>query len=93
MGRRPEGKAENLFKNLGKRIDELLKEIKDAGEKAKNSERFEELKRNGETLKKDFENFRDNNKGIIDDLEKGIDRVGKDLKEAFDKAFKTKKED
>lgn len=93
MGRRPEGKAENLFKNLGKRIDELLKEIKDAGEKAKNSERFEELKRNGETLKKDFEDFRDNNKGIIDDLEKGIDRVGKDLKEAFDKAFKTKKED
>ncbi|MTI41891.1 hypothetical protein [Fulvivirga lutimaris] len=93
MGRRPEGKAENLFKNLGKRIDELLKEIKDAGEKAKNSERFEELKRNGETLKKDFENFKDNNKGMIDDLEKGIDRVGKDLKEAFDKAFKTKKED
>lgn len=93
MGRRPEGKAENLFKNLGKRIDELLKEIKDAGQKAKNSERFEELKRNGETLKKDFENFRDNNKGIIDDLEKGIDRVGNDLKEAFDKAFKTKKED
>lgn len=93
MGRRPEGKAENLFKNLGKRIDELLKEIKDAGQKAKNSERFEELKRNGETLKRDFENFRDNNKGIIDDLEKGIDRVGNDLKEAFDKAFKTKKED
>ena len=93
MGRRPEGKAENLFKKLGKRIDQLLEEIKEAGDKAKNSDRFEELKRNGETLKKDFENFRDNNKGIIDDLEKGIDRVGKDLKEAFDKAFKTKKED
>lgn len=93
MGRRPEGKAENLFKNLGKRIDQLLEEIKEAADKAKSSDRFEELKRNGETLKKDFENFRDNNKGIVDDLEKGIDRVGKDLKEAFDKAFKTKKED
>lgn len=93
MGRRPEGKAENLFKNLGKRIDMLLEEIKEGAEKAKSSERFEELKRNGETLKKDFENFRDNNKGVIEDLEKGIDRVGNDLKEAFNKAFKTKKED
>ena len=93
MGRRPEGKAENIFKNLGKRIDMLLEEIKEGTEKAKSSERFEELKRNGETLKKDFENFRDNNKGVIEDLEKGIDRVGNDLKEAFNKAFKTKKED
>lgn len=93
MGRRPEGKAENLFKNLGKRIDMLLEEIKEGAEKTKSSERFEELKRNGETLKKDFENFRDNNKGVIEDLEKGIDRVGNDLKEAFNKAFKTKKED
>ena len=93
MGRRPEGKAENMFKNLGKKIDKLLEEIKHGAEKARNSERFEELKRNGDTLKKDFVDFRDNNKGMIEDLEKGIDRIGNDLKEAFDKAFKTKKED
>ena len=94
MGRKPEGKAEKMFKRLGKKIDELLSDVDKASDKAKEdyADRFEELKRNKESLKKEFGEFRENNKDRWDEIENGIERAGSEIKEAFSKAFK-KKED
>ncbi|HNP19187.1 MAG TPA: hypothetical protein PKL31_12180 [Fulvivirga sp.] len=88
MGRKPEGSAENLFKNLGKKIDELIEDIKTGADKVRHSERFEELKRNGETLKKEFREFKDSNKDVIDRVDKSFEKAGKEIREAFDRAFK-----
>ena len=92
MGRKPEGTAENLFKNLGKKIDELVEDVKTGSESIRHSERFEELKRNGDKLKKDFEDFKDNHKDVIKDIEESFDRAKNEIKKAFSKSAKNKKE-
>ncbi len=53
------GKAEAFFSKAGKKIDDLLAEIKksDISKKLELKERLAELKRNKEKLQSDFENF------------------------------------
>lgn len=97
MGRKPEGSAEKMFKRLGKRIDELVKDIEGATDRAKEeySDRFEELKRNKETLKTEFGDFKERNKDRWEEVEESFERAGKEIKNAFKAAFKkreTKKE-
>jgi len=94
MGRKPEGKAEKMFKRLGKKIDELLNDIDQASDRAKHdyADRFEELNRNKESLKKEFSEFKEKHKDKWEEVESGIEKAGKEIKEAFDRAFKTKKE-
>ncbi len=48
MGRKPEGSTEKMFKKFGKKIDELLDDVKSSTEQAKDelNPRLEELKRN-----------------------------------------------
>ena len=91
MGRKPEGKAEKMFKRLGKKVDELLTDIDKAGDKAKEdyADRFEELKRNKETLKKEFGEFKANNKDRWDEIETGFEKAGREIKNAFSQAFKS----
>jgi hypothetical protein len=87
MGRKPEGKAEKLFKGLGKNLDSLLEDIKSGTEDFRHSERFEELKRNGESLKKEFKDFKDNNKDIVDKIDSSFEKAGKEIRDAFRNAF------
>jgi len=90
MGRKPEGKAEKMFKRLGKKVDELLGDVDKASDKDKveYADRFEELKRNKETLKKEFGEFREKNKDRWEEIEKGFEKAGKEIKDAFSNAFK-----
>ncbi len=90
MGRKPEGKAEKMFKNIGKKIDELLGDLKEASNNAEEeySDRIEELKRNGEKLKEEFSNFREKHQDRIDEVESSLKKAAQDLKKAFDSAFK-----
>ena len=90
MGRKPEGKAEKAFKNIGKKIDELLADLKEAGSHAEEeySDRIEELKGSGEKLKDEFSNFKDKHKDRIDEVETNLKKAGEDLKNAFNSAFK-----
>ncbi|MTI20200.1 hypothetical protein E1176_04135 [Fulvivirga sp. RKSG066] len=92
MGRPPEGQAERMFKQFGKKIDQLLKDLDQATDKAKEdyADRFEELKRNKESLKKEFGEFREKNKGRWDELDKGFEKAGREIKDAFSKAFSSK---
>lgn len=90
MGRKPEGKAEKTFKKIGKKIDELLADLKEAGSNAEDeyADRIEELKRSGETLKEEFSNFKDKHQDRIDEVEANLKKAGGDLKKAFNSAFK-----
>ena len=83
MGRKPEGQAEHLFKNLGKKIDELIEDIKKGAQDPKYKDRFEELKKNGEKLKNEFQNFKTDNKAVFDDIEESFERAGKEIKNIF----------
>lgn len=92
MGRKPEGSAEKMFKRLGKRIDELVKDIEGATDRAKEeyADRFEELKRNKETLKNEFGDFKERNKDRWEEVETSFERAGQEIKNAFKAAFKKK---
>ncbi|QSE99026.1 hypothetical protein [Fulvivirga lutea] len=88
MGRRPEGKAEHLFKNLGKKIDELISDIKKGTDDPRFKDRFEELKRNGEKLKTEFNSFKDDHHEIFDDIDKSFEKAGEEIRKAFSETFR-----
>ena len=94
MGRKPEGNAEKMFKKLGKKIDALILELNETKNQAKEeySDNIDELKRNGETLKKEFHDFKDNHKDKWEEVENSLQNAGKELKNAFNATF-TKKKD
>lgn len=92
MGRKPEGKAEKMFKNLGKKVDKLLVDIDDAKGKAKveYADQIDELKKNGQQLKTELGNFKDKHQDKLDDIEEKLEKVTKDVKKAFESAFSKK---
>ena len=93
MGRKPEGKAEKAFKKIGKKIDELLADLKEAGSHAEEeyADRIDELKGSGEKLKEEFSNFKVKHQDRIDEVEANLKKAGEDLKNAFSSAFKKDK--
>jgi len=92
MGRKPEGSAENMFKKLGKKIDALILELNETKNQAKEeyADNIDELKRNGETLKKEFTDFKENHKDKWDEVESSLKNAGEELKNAFDATFSKK---
>lgn len=88
MGRKPEGKAEKLFKNLGKKIDQLIGDVKKGAEDPAIKDRFEELKRTGDKLKSEFEHLKNDHKDILDDLDSSFEKAGNEIRKAFSSAFK-----
>ncbi len=94
MGRKPEGTAEKMFKKLGKKIDALILELNDTKDQVKEeyADNIDELKRNGETIKKELHNFKDNHKGQWEEVESSLKNAGEELKNAFDATFRKKKE-
>lgn len=80
------GKAENLFKNFGKKVDAFVAELHEAGERL-NKEfegRFEELKDSAEKLKDEAKN-KERWKEIEDSLKKAGDEFNRAVKAAFKK--------
>ena len=92
MGRKPEGKAENLFKNLGKKIDTLLSDIDGVTEKAKveYADQIEELRNNGEQLKKELLNFKDKHQDKLDEIESKLEKATAEVKATLSKIFSNK---
>ncbi len=97
MNEKESGKTENIFKDLGKRIDELIGDLSSAKENLKDeySGQIEELKRNKETLQQEISGFKERNQHHFDEIESSLERAGQELKKAFTAAFsvKTKKEE
>ena len=87
MGRKPEGAAEKLFKNLGKKLDQLVADVKKGTEDTRFQERYEELKRTGEKLKEEFDTFKDDNRETFNQVEESFEKAGKEIRDAFNKTF------
>jgi DNA-binding ferritin-like protein (Dps family) len=85
-----EGKSEKTFKNFGKRVDEFLAELNEAGEKLQKEfqEKYEELKVSAEKLKKDAEN-----KERWKEVENSLKKAGDEFSKAFKAAFSKRPED
>jgi chemotaxis regulatin CheY-phosphate phosphatase CheZ len=84
-----QGKAEALFQQLGKKIDELTEKIKDS-KAIKDFDldaRIEELKKTKTELEKEFHSFTAENKEtaqkVIHEIDQSIVHLKKAVKEAF----------
>ncbi|HMG88542.1 MAG TPA: hypothetical protein VK589_00730 [Chryseolinea sp.] len=85
-----EGKAEKAFKNFGKKVDDFLAELDDAGEKFQKefNAKYDELKDSAEKLRKESEN-----KERWKEVEDSLKKAGDELSKAFKAAFKKREED
>ena len=79
-------KAENLFKNFGKKVDQFVAELNEAGDRlSKEFEgRFEELKDSAEKLQKEAKN-KERWKEVEDSLKKAVEELNRAVKAAFKK--------
>jgi hypothetical protein len=82
-----EGKSEKFFKEFGKKMDQFLVELKDAGDRAQVDfqKKFDELKKAGDNLKKEAAN-----KERWKEVETSLKKAGDELENAFKAAFKKK---
>lgn len=85
MEPKEEGKAEKGFKNLGKKIDDFMVELNEAGDRLQKefNEKYEELKVAADKLKNETEN-----KERWKEVETSLKKAGEELKTAFNNAFK-----
>lgn len=88
------GKAESLFAEMGKKIDEIAGKIANS-ETIKEidlDKRIEELKKTRDHIEKELQKVASENKDavkdIINELDKGIDKLRDGFKEAFRKREK-----
>lgn len=85
MESKEEGKGEKTFKSFGKKVDQFLAELNEAGEKLQKEfeEKFEELKVTAEKLKKEAESNE-----RWKEVETNLKKAGDELSQAFKAAFK-----
>jgi chromatin remodeling complex protein RSC6 len=81
-----EGRNEKKFKNFGKRVDDFMLDLNEAGEKLQKEfrEKFEDLKATAEKIKKESEN-NERWKEVEDSLRKASDELAHAFKAAFKK--------
>lgn len=81
-----QGKAEKAFKNFGKRLDDFVVELNEAGDRVQKEfkDRFEELKDSAEKLKDQAKN-KERWKEVEDSLKKAGDQMNNAFKAAFKK--------
>ena len=82
-----EGKNEKTFKGFGKKVDQFMVELNEAGDRLQKEfqEKYEELKVAAEKLKKEAEN-----KERWKDVEASLKKAGDELNKAFKAAFAKK---
>ncbi|GEM_PF-739174 len=85
MEKKKEGNAEKFFKEFGKKVDLFVVELNDANDRLKKDfeGKFEDLKKTGETLKKEVKN-----KERWKEVEIALKKAGEELNTAFTAAFK-----
>ena len=93
MGRKPEGNAEKMFKNFGKKVDSFIIELKDAKENSGEEfqQRLDELKKSKDSLEEKFNDFRENNKDKWEEVQTELERAGQEFKKAVNNLFASRK--
>ena len=91
MNETEEGRAEKQFKNLGKKIDEILQDAK--GFKDKAAQEFEgsidELKKNRDSIEEEIKRIKDDDRWK--EAMQNLENAGREIKKAFEAAFSNKK--
>lgn len=82
-----EGKAEKAFKNFGKKMDQFMTELNEAGIRLNKEaeQKFEELKKSAKKLKKEMDD-----KERWKEVEASLKKAGQELENAVKAAFKKK---
>jgi hypothetical protein len=85
METKEEGQNEKAFKSFGKKVDQFMVELNEAGDKMQKEfqEKFEELKQSAERIKKEAEN-----KDRWKEVEASLRKAGEEMSNAFKAAFK-----
>lgn len=85
METKEQGQNEKTFNNFGKKVDQFLAELNEAGEKLNKEfeEKFEDLKATAEKLKKEAES-----KERWREVEANLKKAADELNQAFKAAFK-----
>jgi len=85
-----QGKTEKAFSNFGKKVDDFVAELGEAGERLNKEfqEKYEELKVAAEKLRKEAEN-----KERWKEVEDSMTRAGNELSRAFKAAFSKREQD
>ena len=85
MESKEQGNAENFFKDFGKKLDQFMVELQDAGNRMEVDlkKKYEELKTAGDNLRKDA-----NNKQRWKEVENSLKKASKEMENAFRAAFK-----
>jgi len=92
MGRKPEGTAEKAFKQLGKKIDQLLVDARGLKDKAAHEfeDSIDELKRNRDSIEEEIQKLKKDDRWT--EAKQHLENAGKELKKAFDDAFSKRKQ-
>ena len=85
MSTQGEGQNKKTFKNFGKKVDQFLVELNEAGERLQKEfeEKFEELRQTAENLKREAES-----KERWKEVEANLKKAADELNEAFKAAFR-----
>jgi uncharacterized protein YicC (UPF0701 family) len=80
-----EGQNERMFQSFGKKVDQFMLELNEAGEKLQKEfeQRFEELKQSAEKVKREAES-----KERWKEVEAKLKKAADELNDAFKAAFK-----
>ena len=86
------GQVENILAELGKKIDQLIEDAKEAKDTIRDDleEKIEELKKKKEKIEEDFQNYQEKNEGKWDEVKDHLESALNELKLAAATAFKKK---
>ncbi len=89
MGRRPEGKAEKIFKKFGKNVDSMISDIKESDKftRLNIDQRVAELNKNRASLGNHFSSASSNAKSQWNEAKPNFERAGQEFKKALNVFF------
>ncbi|MCF6353386.1 MAG: hypothetical protein L3J06_10280 [Cyclobacteriaceae bacterium] len=89
MGRRPEGKAEKIFKTFGKNVDSMISDIKESEKftRLNIDQRVAELNKNRASLGNHFSNASHNAKSQWKEAKPNFERAGQEFRKALNVFF------
>ncbi|HYG38157.1 MAG TPA: hypothetical protein VD908_06040 [Cytophagales bacterium] len=90
MEKQEKGKAENLFSEIGRKIDEILENTKENREELKKDvkEKLVEVKKAKERLETEFQDFTSNRDGKWTQVKLHLDKALEEVKRALDSISK-----
>ncbi|MEO9805810.1 MAG: hypothetical protein ABJF04_21310 [Reichenbachiella sp.] len=87
-----QGQVEKILKELGKKIDDLILEAKDAKDDIRDEveEKIKELKKKKGKLDDEYQSFKEKNEGKWDEIKSHLSSAAEEIKMAAEAAFRKK---